>query len=111
MVPQGCVKIGERLSTSGAPCYSELIAVNIFYHKAMMYGSNLFGTWIYREFPVAGKATKTVRGSVKNPLENFPPKSADRVDAARTELRDAYAKDFVEFVEKKVFGTAAVVRR
>jgi hypothetical protein len=32
------------------PCYAELITTHIFYHKAMMYGSNLFTGWIYREF-------------------------------------------------------------
>ena len=48
------------------------------------------------------KATKTATGQVKNPLENFPPKTPEMVDAAKTELRDAYSKDFVEYVAKKV---------
>jgi hypothetical protein len=100
------IKSGERLSGSSHPCYAELIGTMIFYHKAMMYGSNLFGGWIYREFPATGKATKMAAGAVKNPLENFPPKSADMIAAAQGELRDAYAKDFVEYVDKKVFGTA-----
>jgi hypothetical protein len=96
------LKAGQRLSDSTHPCYAELITTHIFYHKAMMYGSNLFTGWIYREFPATGKATKTSTGQVKNPLEHFPPKTADMVDTAKAELRDAYAKDFVEYVEKKV---------
>jgi hypothetical protein len=100
------IKGGQRLSDSTAPCYAELIGTMIFYHKAMMYGSNLFGGWVYREFGPAGLATKTAAGAVKNPLEVFPPKSADQVSAAQAELRDAYAKDFGEYVEKKVFGAA-----
>lgn len=98
------IKSGERLSASTAPCYAELIGTIIFYHKAMMYGSNLFGGWIFRQFPATGKATKSFGGMVKNPLEDFPPKTPDKVDAAKAELRDAYAKDFSEYVAKKVGG-------
>lgn len=101
------IKGGMRLSNSTAPCYAEFIGTMIFYHKAMMYGSNLFGGWIYREFPATGRASKTVTGAVKNPLENFPPKSVDMIDAAKAELRDAYSKDFVEYTDKKIFGAAA----
>lgn len=96
------IKAGERLSGSTAHCYAELIGTVIFYHKAMMYGSNLFGGWIYREFPASGKATKTAVGAVKNPLEDFPAKTPEKIEAAKAELRDAYAKDFAEYVEKKV---------
>ena len=98
------IKSGERLSASTAACYAELVGTMIFYHKAMMYGSNLFAGWVYREFPATGKARKTATGAVKNPLENFPAKTADKVDAAKIELRDAYAKDFIEYVDKKVIG-------
>lgn len=96
------IKAGERLSDSKHPCYAELVTTHIFYHKAMMYGSNLFTGWIYREFGDKPKAIKTSTGQVKNPLENFPPKTPEMVDAAKAELRDAYAKDFVEYVAKKV---------
>ena len=68
-----------------------------------MYGSNLFTGWIYREFD-GPKQTKIGKGQVKNPLENFPPKTEEMVEPAKAELRDAYAKDFSEYVEKKVFG-------
>lgn len=98
----GRIKSGERLSASSARCYAELIGTMIFYHKAMMYGSNLFSAWVYREFPATGKATRTAAGAVKNPLENFPAKTADKIEPAKAELRDAYAKDFAEYVEKKV---------
>lgn len=97
------LKAKQRLSDSTAPCYAELITTHIFYHKAMMYGSNLFTGWIYREFD-GQKQTKVGKSQVKNPLENFPPKSEDMIEPAKVELRDAYAKDFSEYVEKKVFG-------
>ena len=96
------IKAGKRLSDSTHPCYAELVTTHIFYHKAMMYGSNLFIGWIYREFGDKPIATKTATGQVKNPLEEFPPKAADKIEAAKAELRDAYAKDFVEYVAKKV---------
>lgn len=102
------IKGGQRLSASSAPCYAELIGTMIFYHKAMMYGSNLFGGWIFRRFPAdpAGKATVSKAGAVKNPLEDFPAKTPDKVEPAKAELRDAYARDFNEYVQKKVFGPA-----
>ena len=96
------IKAKQRLTDSKHPCYAELITTHIFYHKAMMYGSNLFTGWIYREFGNKPIATKVATGQVKNPLEDFPAKTPDKVEAAKLELRNAYAKDFVEYVEKKV---------
>ncbi len=52
-------------------------------------------------------ATKVSTGQVKNPLEFFPPKTPEDIDKAKVELRDAYSKDFAEYVDKKVFGAAA----
>ena len=96
------IKAKKRLSDSTAPCYAELATTHIFYHKAMMYGSNLFTGFIYREFGDKQLATKIATGQVKNPLEFFPPKPPEDVDKAKIELRDAFSKDFVEYVEKKV---------
>lgn len=61
--------------------------------------------------PPTGKATKSIAGAVKNPLENFPPKTPEMVDAAKAELRDAYSKGFVEYTEKKVFGLTSAARK
>lgn len=96
------LKSKQRMSDSTHPCYAELITTHIFYHKAMMYGSNLFTGWVYRNFGDKPTATKVATGQVKNPLEHFPPKDAAKVETAKLELRDAYAKDFAEYVEKKV---------
>lgn len=71
-----------------------------------MYGSNLFTGWIYRDFKDKAVAPTNFAGQVKNPLEHFPPKEEANIDAAKVELRDAYAKDFAEYVEKKVHGAA-----
>jgi hypothetical protein len=96
------IKAKQRLSASTSDCYAELVTTHIFYHKAMMYGSNLFTGWTYREFGDKQVATKVATGQVKNPLEHFPPKGDAQVAAAQLELRDAYAKDFVKYVQKKV---------
>jgi hypothetical protein len=101
------IKAKKRLSDSTATCYAELATTHIFYHKAMMYGSNLFTGWIYREFGDKPLATKVSTGQVKNPLEYFPPKTPADIDTAKVELRDAYSKDFAEYVDKKVFGVEA----
>ena len=100
------IKAGKRLSDSTHGCYAELITTMIFYHKAMMYGSNLFTGWIYREFGDKPIATRTATGAVKNPLEDFPAKTPEKVEAAKAELRDAFSKDFVEYVQKKVMNGA-----
>jgi len=95
------LKGGERLTESDNACYAELVTTHIFYHKAMMYGSNLFTGWVFRQFD--GKnVTREGTGQVKNPLEHFPPTDETMIEAAQAELRDAYSKDFTEYVEKKV---------
>lgn len=95
------IKAGKRLSASTSPCYSELLITVIFYHKAMMYGSNLFTAFLYRDFKDQPLMRTPSTGMVKNPLENFPPKTAEGVEAAKIELRDAFSKDYVEWLEKK----------
>jgi hypothetical protein len=95
------IKANRRLSASQSPCYGELITTMIFYHKAMRYGSNLFTGWIYRDFADQPIARKVAVGAVKNPLEVFPPKTPDQVEPAKAELRDAYVKDYAEWLAKK----------
>jgi len=96
------IKAKKRLTDSTAPCYAELFTTHIFYHKAMMYGSNLFTGWIYRDFD-GDTQTKVGKGQVKNPLEYFPPKTEDMIEEAKIEMRDAYSKNSHEDVEKKGF--------
>jgi hypothetical protein len=72
----------------------------------MMYGSNLFTGWIYRDFKDKAVAPANFTGQVKNPLEDFPPKTSEDIEKGKVELRDAYSKDFLEYVDKKVFGAA-----
>ena len=97
------IKSGARLSDSKSACYAELMVDYIFYYKAMMYGSNLFTNWIFRDFGKDGaKVVRMGNGQVKNPLEQFPPKTPNLIPAAKAELRDAYARDFIEYLAKKV---------
>lgn len=100
------IKAKKRLTDSNSKCYAELITTHIFYHKAMMYGSNLFTGWIYRDFKDKAVAPANFTGQVKNPLEDFPPKTSEDIEKGKVELRDAYSKDFLEYVDKKVFGAA-----
>jgi hypothetical protein len=96
------IKAGKRLTASTNPCYAELLIFNVFYHKAMMYGSNLFVGTMFRHFASPNKPPVVSAGAVKNPLENFPPKSPEMIDAAKEELREAFAKDFIEWSQKKL---------
>ncbi len=99
------IKNGERITDSTNPCYAELITTHIFYHKAMMYGSNLFTGWVFNKYD-GDKRVLNGKGQVKNPLEHFPPKEESMVDTAKEELRTAYSLDFAEWAEKKsgVYG-------
>lgn len=98
------MKAGGRLSASQSTCYAELITTMVFYHKAMMYGSNLFTGWVYRDFGSKPLAQKTGAGAVKNPLEIFPPKTPETIATAQVELRDAFAKNYREWLLKKAAG-------
>jgi len=100
------LKAGKRITSSSNPCYAEFLLVSVFYFKAMMYGSNLLVGTQFRDFSKGGAPVISI-GAVKNPLEKFPPKTADLVDAAKAELRDAFAKDFLEWTDKKLKGDAA----
>lgn len=95
------LKAGRRITTSTNPCYAEFLLVSVFYFKAMMYGSNLLVGTQFRDFSKGGAPIISI-GAVKNPLEKFPPKTADMVEVAKAELRDAFAKDFLEWTEKKL---------
>ncbi|MDF8334041.1 hypothetical protein [Novosphingobium cyanobacteriorum] len=95
------LKAGKRITASTNPCYAEFLLVSVFYFKAMMYGSNLLVGTQFRDFSKGGAPMISI-GAVKNPLENFPPKTPEMVEAAKAELRDAFAKDFVEWTEKKL---------
>ncbi|NCP12086.1 MAG: hypothetical protein GW859_09075 [Sphingomonadales bacterium] len=91
----------RRLSDSQASCYGELINGVVFYHRAAMHGSNLFGGFIYRDFSDSNEPRVSI-GKVKNPLESFPPDKPEDEAEAKTELVDAWAKDFNEFIQKKL---------
>lgn len=96
------IKAGRRLTASTNTCYAEFIVFNIFYHKAAMYGSNLFVPITLRDYGNGLARPVVSAGAVKNPLEDFPPKTPEMVDAAKVELRSAFAKDFVEWTQKKL---------
>jgi hypothetical protein len=100
------LKAGGRLTSSQSTCYVELLTTMVFYHKAMMYGSNLFTGWIYRDFQDKPTVQVYADGAVKNPLEAFPPKTPEQVEAAKAELREAFVKDYNEWLAKK-FSAAA----
>ncbi len=96
----------RRLIGSTSKCYTELITTHIFYHRAIIYGRNLFTGWIYRNFKDKDVTPVNFTGRVKNPLKDSPPKDEAKIEVAKVELRDAYSKDFVEYTEKKVHGAS-----
>lgn len=100
---------GERLSAATTPCYAELVGGDLLYARKPMWGTSLFTKWTFRDFGRDGGAKpRSFPGQVKNPLKVFPARTPDQAEAAKADLRDAYAKGFAEYVAKKVRGASAV---
>ncbi len=92
-------KAGGRLSTSTAPCYSELIVTQNLYTKKAIYGRSLNNRFIFKDFRGGKSQAKLVKGRGGNGLTSFPPKTTDESEAAELDLRNAFTKNFHEFAK------------
>ncbi|HYD25474.1 MAG TPA: hypothetical protein VEB68_11820 [Croceibacterium sp.] len=90
-------KAKTRLTSSTAPCYAELIVTQNFYQKRAIYGRSLNNRFIFKDFRTGRSETKLVKGRGGNGLEFFPPQTTDETEAAETDLRNAFTKNFLEF--------------
>lgn len=92
-------KATNRLSQSTAPCYVELLITQNFYTKRAIYGRSLNNRFIFKDFRNGKNKSKLVKGRGGNGLSHFPPKTTDETEAAETELRDVFLKNFKEFAK------------
>ena len=92
-------KATNRLSSSTAPCYAELIVTQNFYTKKAIYGRSLNNRFIFKDFSGGKTKAKLVKGRGGNGLSYFPPKTTDETEAAEKELREVFAKNFLEFAK------------
>ena len=92
-------KATNRPSTSTAPCYAELLVTQNFYTKKAIYGRSLNNRFIFKDFRTGLSKTKLVKGRGGNGLSHFPPKTTDETEMAEKDLRDAFAKNFVEYAK------------
>jgi hypothetical protein len=92
-------KATNRLSNSTAPCYAELIVTQNFYTKKAIYGRSLNNRFIFKDFTGGKTKAKLVKGRGGNGLSNFPPKTTDETEAAETELREVFSKNFLEYAK------------
>lgn len=92
-------KATNRLSSSTAPCYAELIVTQNFYRKAAIYGRSLNNRFIFKDFRTGKTKTAMIKGRGGNGLNYFPPKTTDETEAAENELRDVFAKNFLEYAK------------
>jgi len=90
-------KATGRLSASTAPCYAELLITQNFYKKAAIYGRSLNNRFIFKDFRGGATKAKLVKGRGGNGLAHFPPKTTDETEVAESELRETFAKNFMEF--------------
>lgn len=92
-------KAATRLSTSKAPCYVELVITQNFYTKKAIYGRSLNNRFIVKDFRTGKDKAALVKGRGGNGLSHFPPKTTDETEAAETELREVFVKNFIEFAK------------
>jgi hypothetical protein len=90
-------KAESRLTKSTAPCYAELIVTQNFYHKAAIYGRSLNNRFVFKDFRANPEKAKLIKGRGGNGLTHFPPANTDETEAAETDLRTTFAKNFIEF--------------
>lgn len=92
-------KAATRLSASKAPCYVELVITQNFYTKKAIYGRSLNNRFIVKDFRTGKDKAALVKGRGGNGLEHFPPKTTDETEAAETELREVFVRNFLEFAK------------
>lgn len=92
-------KAQTRLASSTAPCYYELIITQNLYRKAAIYGRSLNNRFIFKDFTGGKTKAALVKGRGGNGLSHFPPENEEARSAAEQDLRDAFAKNFVEFAK------------
>jgi hypothetical protein len=92
-------KATTRLTSSTAPCYAELIVTQNFYTKKAIYGRSLNNRFIFKDFRTGKDKAALIKGRGGNGLSSFPPKTTDETEAAETDLRNAFSKNFVEFAK------------
>jgi hypothetical protein len=90
-------KAKNRLSTSTAGCYAELIVTQNFYTKKAIYGRSLNNRFIFKDFRGGKTEANLVKGRGGNGLSQFPPKTEEDKPAAEEDLRGAFVKNFMEF--------------
>lgn len=93
-------KAKTRLTESTAPCYAELIITQNLYQKKAIYGRSLNNRFIFKDFRTGKTSAALVKGRGGNGLSHFPPKTTDETEAAETDLREAFTKNFLEFSAK-----------
>ncbi len=90
-------KATNRLSSSAASCYVELIITQNFYTKKAIYGRSLNNRFIFKDFREGKTQAKLVKGRGGNGLSHFPAKTEEEKPAAAQDLREAFTKNFLEF--------------
>jgi 3-oxoacyl-ACP reductase-like protein len=89
-------KIKTRRSDSMAPCYAELMVMDVFYQKAAVWGRSLRTGFMLREFTPGAKEPSIRKTTGGNGLKIFPAKAGEDTTAADAELVAVFQKNFTE---------------
>lgn len=87
----------ERLAPSGSPCYAELIVDDVVLQTDWVNGSSLHILFHYRDFGPDALPRRVFATWVDTHLSTFPPHQPDQLEAAITEIRQAYRNDIALF--------------
>lgn len=91
----------ERLAESTSHCYAELIVDDVVLQTDWVNGSSLHILFHYRDFGPGVLPRRVFATWVDTRLSTFPPRQPDQLEAAITEIRQAYRRNVA------LFATAA----
>lgn len=87
----------ERLAESASHCYAELIVDDVFLQTDWVNGSSLHILFHYRDFGPDMLPRRVFATWVDTHLSTFPPRQPDQLEAAITEIRQAFRHNVALF--------------
>ena len=93
-------KSKERLTSSVAPCYAELLVTQNMYQDVMFRGRSLNNRFIFKDFRTGKTETKMIKGRGGNGLKHFPPENPEGIEAADEDVRQVFVANFLEYAKK-----------
>ena len=102
--PAAFDRIAGRRSDSASPCYIELIVTKMFFQEAATIAPSLRVHFTLRRFDPGRTAPVVTKGNMAQRLSRVPAADRSGPELARYRFREAYKRDFAEFINEEVKG-------